>query len=99
MSERDDMNFDVRLAIHNHIRKSPQRYTPDAALRADARKGRTETRMALDQLQCALNFREEFASEGRTLLFVPSDSGVQFVPRAILDTNGLAHLRRILVWI
>jgi hypothetical protein len=63
MGEGDDLNFEFPFAVNNGVRKTAQRQAADAALRRYARYRRGKTRMTLNQLQGALNLREEFSAE------------------------------------
>ena len=63
MGERDDLDFDRLLALHNGVRKTAQWQSSDTALRRHARNLSAQTRMTLDQLQGALNLSEKFPAE------------------------------------
>ncbi len=63
MGEGDDLNFKLLFAVHNGVRKTAQWQPSDIALRRHARNRRGKTRMALNQLQGALNLSEKFSAE------------------------------------
>ena len=98
MSEGNNLEFDVRFPGI----QSCKEHDSVASARAVGTPGTDEPRprMALDQFQRALNLGKEFPAESGLFLFVPCNNHAEFVSSRVLDTDGLAHLRRIsaLIW-
>src|SRR3990172_7273066 len=100
MGEGDDLYADRPFPIYDGVGKTTQWQAPRAAFGREARDRRAESRMALDQLQGTFNLSEEFAAESWLFVFVPRNNRAEFIFSRVLDTDRLAHLRRIsaLIW-